>query len=175
MNKIIDLALNLREAVGNFLNPYLPWLEFAAALISILLLIGIIYTALRSNWLLYRVDEWADFLGAGDLSRRRTLRGWKQILKRLKTDEVKNWKIAVLEADKILGEILRLNGYQGNSVHERLAPVTPEILPNIDELKEVHALRDRIVHEPDFLLEQEEAQRIIEVYATAFRELGLID
>lgn len=175
MQKIIDFLLKIRDFTGGYLEPALPWLEFFAAVISILLIIGILYAGLRSNWFLYRVDEWTDFLGAGDLSRRRTLRGWKQILKRLETEEVNNWKIAILEADKILGDILRLNGYQGNSVHERLAGVTPEVLPNIEELKEVHKIRDRIAHEPDFPLDQEETRRMIEVYSAAFRELGLID
>ena len=175
INRIIDSLLAGRTSAAKFLGPALPWLEFGAFIISVLFIFGIIYFVIRSQWLLMRVDEWIDFLGAGDLTRRRTLRGWRQILKRLRAEDAQNWKLAILEADKILAELLRLIGFKGETVHERLQKVTPEMLPNIEELYQVHALRDRIVQEPDFKITHEEASRIIRIYARAFRELGLID
>ena len=175
-DQFINLFLKSRGSAGGLLHSALPWLEFGALIISILLIAGIIYAALRSNWLTYKADDFFDAVsGPGILSKRRVLRGWKRIIKQINSNEPQKWKSAVLEADKILGEILRLSGYRGGNVHERLEQVTPEVLPNILDLRAAHRVRDAIVNEPDFALSHEEAVKLIHSYASAFRELDLID
>ena len=174
-DKVLDNFLNARDVAGDIFGVLLPWLELLAVIVSGVLIYGIIYSTIKSNWLVYKVDEWVDIFGTANLSKRRTLRGWRQILKRLNTSSPNNWKIAIIEADKILAEVLILNGYKAESVHEQLKQIGPEILPNVEELKQAHKIRDRIVQEPDFNLTQDEAAQIIRIYAAAFRELGVID
>lgn len=171
----LDSFLKARDVAGDIFGVLLPWFELFAVVVSAFLIYGIIYATIKSNWLVYKVDEWTDILGAGSLSKRRTLRGWRQILKRLETDKEQNWKIAVIEADKILAEMLVLNGYKAESVHDQLKKVSPTVLPNIEELKQAHKIRDRIVQEPDFSVSHDQTTQIIRTYANAFREFALID
>lgn len=171
----IDSIIRFRSAAGAYVGPALPWLEFFGFVISALFIWGIVYTVTKSNWLVYKVDEWVDVLNAGDLSRRRIVRGWKQILKRLQSPAVNDWKLAVLEADKILGDLLRLAGFEGQSIHERLEKVPPTVLSNIVDIKTAHGMRDKIRREPDFALSHDETQALIGIYAKAFKELDLID
>ena len=171
----IEAILKFRMAAERFVGPALPWLEFFAFVLSLLFIAGIIYSIVRSSWLVYKMDEWIDVLNAGDLSKRRILRGWKQICERLLSPNPTDWKLAILEADKMLGDILRLAGFAGSTVHERLDKVPPTVLSVVAELRAVHRLRDRLAHEPDFALTQEEVARAVEIYKRAFQELNLID
>jgi len=179
MESILDRAIEWfligRNWIGGFIGPALPWLELSAFFISGLLIWGIIYTAVRSNWLRYKVDDFVDAMNLSDLGKRRTVRDWRAIVEEFKSNDPNEWKKAILEADKILGEILRLVGYRGSNVHERLSQVTPEFLPNIERLKTAHEIRERIQREPDFVLNHEEAREILREYAAAFRRLSLID
>lgn len=179
MDGILDRAIEWffigRAWIGEFMGPTLPWLELGAFFVSGLLIYGIIYTAVRSNWLRYKVDDFVDTMNLADLGKRRTLRYWREIIEKFKSGDPSEWKKSIMEADKILGEILRLAGYRGGNVHERLSQITPEFLPNIERLRAVHEIRDRISHEPDFVLNREETREILREYAAALRRLSLID
>lgn len=172
---IINLSLDVRQRMLDILVPNMPLFYFLGFVISAALLFGIIYFILATGWLTYKYDQWSDMLGVGDVGRRRQLRGWRQILKRLKTEESINWKLAVLEADKIMDEILKMSGYRGDTVHDRFKQVAPEILSNIERVHQAHRVRDRIAREPDFIITKEEAIEVVKVYEQAFKELGLID
>lgn len=175
LNTLIKSALDLRAWSDNFFGPALPWFYGASLIISLLLLWGIIYCVLGSGYINYRVDYYSDLLGVKNVGRRRQLRGWKQILKYLASDNAINWKIAILEADKILDEIFKLSGYVGENEDQRLEQVTPEILSNIDKINEAHKIRNRIAREPDFIINKQEAVEILKIYQQAFQELGLLD
>ena len=175
LQTIIDLSLTFRQFIIENLGPYLPFIHGVSIVISALLLWGIIYFIFSSGWLRFKYDQWTDVLGSADIGRRRQLRGWKQILKRLKTENMSNWKLAVLEADKILDEIFKMSGYRGETVHDRFAQITPEVLSNIEKINQAHRVRDRIKQEPDFVITKEEAIEIAKIYQQSFQELGLID
>jgi hypothetical protein len=172
VDNVILSAFNALEA---FLGPMLPVIKIFSILVSGILIYGIIYTTLKSNWLTHKSDEWADIIGKGKLSKRRIVRGWKQILAGINSPDRKNWKLAVLESDKILIEMLNLSGYKGSNPDNKLKQVRPEVFPNLEELRYAHKVSDRILREPDFSVSHEEAVKLIRAYATAFREFDLID
>ncbi len=84
-----------------------------------------------------------------------------------------DWKIAVIEADKTLDQLLKQKGFAGSSLGERLKDMVPADLPDVyEEIWEAHKIRNRIVHEPDFELGQNEARQIVGVYDKAIKKLG---
>lgn len=110
-----------------------------------------------------------------DIGKRRSLKAWKQIQKRLKTKEPDQLKLAVFEADRILNEILKMSGYPGKNLDERLEIITFAQISNIEEIRQAHKLRDRIVSEPAFNITPNETAIIIEIYKKVFQELNLIE
>jgi len=114
-------------------------------------------------------------LGKTNLSKRRSVKAWKQIKKRFDIGDDSNLKLAIIEADKILDELLKISGYQGETMADRLKQLTTAQLSNINEIWGVHKLRNSIVHEPNFQISRGEAWNAIEIYKKAFKEFGLID
>ncbi|MEK7611786.1 MAG: hypothetical protein AAB407_00335 [Patescibacteria group bacterium] len=173
---ILDVIFTARDTVEPIFDEYRTLLYIVGGLVS-LLFGGISFWLLvKSKFFISKADDWADALFAGNtLMKRRTLRGWKTIVKDLGTDDAKKHKDAILLADLIFGEILRLAGYRGQTVHERLDQVPPGVLPNIEGLRRAHKMRDAFHKGTAPELTRDEAIAIVGEYRRAFQEFGLID
>lgn len=174
LNNILEYLLFFRERSGEILLPLLPYLKVGSVIISAFLLYGIFFCIIKTNWMTGKIDRWVDVLGAGDLTRLRSLRVWKKIQKNMKSENMTDWKAAIIEADKILDEILKSSGFRGETVDDRFNQITPEFIPNAAQIKEIHQFRNRIVNEPEFIIRREDAWIAIYVYQKAFEELGLL-
>jgi len=116
-----------------------------------------------------------DILGLGNLTKRRSLKGWEQIKKRIVSPAQQDWKLAVLEADTILNEILKMAGYLGRDLGKKLEILTKESLSNLDEIKKAHFLSDQIMKDPGMELKKEDAIVALKIYKKAFIELNLLE
>lgn len=82
------------------------------------------------------------------------------------------WRIGILEADNMLGEILREKGYKGETVADMLKEAS---FKTVQLAWDAHAIRNRIAHEgSDFELTEREAKRAFTLYESVFRELKAI-
>lgn len=179
MQKAIDIiiksVLDFREAALNFIGPNLYIFQLISVVISGVLLWGIIYCISRTGWLNKKIEIGMDYLGVGDVGKRRQLRAWQQIVKKIKTDNMSNWKTAILEADKILDDILKASGYRADTADERFKQLTPETISNLPQLETAHRLRNRVAQEPDLTLTKDEALATLKIYKKSFQEFGLLD
>lgn len=164
--------------INNFINFFtekLLFFQIISLFISTILLGFIIYFIAKLNIIGEKIESFIDVLGAKDISKRRTLKAWKRIQKRLKTGELNQLKLAILEADRVLYEILKMIDYQVKNFDEILEKITEIQLSNIKEIRHVHKLRHRIASEPDFQISANEVEMAIEIYKKAFQELNLIE
>lgn len=100
---------------------------------------------------------------------------WESVRERIQAPNPEGWKIAILEADIILEEILDINGYKGASIGEKLKGVEPADLASLSDAWEAHKVRNAIAHEGDaFQLSQREAERVIKLYEKVFKEYGYV-
>jgi hypothetical protein len=173
--EIIFYLFALREYLGGVLAANLWWLKLVSLGISAALLFGIVFISVKLNLFGAGVDKLSEIIGRKDLSRRKSIRAWQRIEQRLAIGDESQLKLAIIEADKILDEIIKMAGISGETMAERLKKISPAQLTNIEDVWEVHKVRNRIVHEPDFALTRAEAEYAIEVYRRALKELGLID
>jgi hypothetical protein len=65
-------------------------------------------------------------------------------------------------------------GFKGETLGERLEIVTSAIIPNLQDLIQAHQVRNNVVHDPDYKLTLQEAQKTLEIYQVAFTNLDLI-
>jgi len=99
---------------------------------------------------------------------------WLKILKRMEKNLEEEAKLAIIEADDLLNEVLEMMGYKGESLGERIKQVTEALLPNLDEISKVHQTRNNIVHDPTYRLNFDEAKRILKIYEQALQDLDAI-
>ncbi len=98
---------------------------------------------------------------------------WLKIMQLVNTDSQNDWVRSIMEADILLDELLEKNGYTGDSVGEKLKRVEKGDMMNLDLAWSAHLIRNKIAHEPNFVLSQYEAKRAIESYRKVFDEYGM--
>jgi hypothetical protein len=81
------------------------------------------------------------------------------------------YKLAVIEADSVLDDILKRMGFAGQTLGERLEKLTSASLTNIEEVREAHKTRNNIVHDPNYRLSLDEARKLISIYEKALVDL----
>ena len=98
-------------------------------------------------------------------------RRWQKIMQRLDADDEAEYKLAIIEADTLLDEMLKKMRLAGNNVDERLEKVTLFMLTSVEELKVAHRTRSSIVYDVDYRLSLQEARRVLLAYQKAFEQL----
>jgi hypothetical protein len=100
---------------------------------------------------------------------------WKLVLEHINSEDANKWKLAILEADIILSELLDNLHLPGEGVGEKLKSVEESDFGHIEEAWEAHKIRNAIAHQgSDFLLTQKEAKRVIKLYESVFEEFEII-
>jgi len=100
---------------------------------------------------------------------------WEKVLIHINSENPSDWKLAILECDIMLGDILTELGYEQDSISEQLKAVEPSDFLNIENAWEAHKIRNQIAHEgSEFMINEREAKRVIGLYETVFREFEYI-
>ena len=100
---------------------------------------------------------------------------WKLVEDHINSDDPNKWKLAIIEADIILSELLDSLHLPGEGVGEKLKSVEQSDFNHIEEAWEAHKIRNAIAHQgSDFLLTQREAKRVVRLYKSVFEEFEII-
>lgn len=100
---------------------------------------------------------------------------WEKIRAKLESENESEYKVAVIQADCIAGEIIEGIGYAGGNTGERLRNILPGQVENLEGLRQAHETRNRIIHEEGFQIGKDEAERILEIYESFLREMQALD
>ncbi|MDD5145889.1 MAG: hypothetical protein PHF44_03565 [Candidatus Pacebacteria bacterium] len=136
-------------------------------------MLGFIIYALITTLYLKRLFlwDWQEFFTFKPYGARHLARQWQKIMARLDTGLESEYKLAIIEGDSVLDDVLKIMGFAGETLGERLEKVTPAILSNLDAVSQAHATRNNIVHDPNYKLSLEEAQKTLGIYETALTNL----
>lgn len=100
---------------------------------------------------------------------------WEKVLEHLNSPNASDWRLAILEADIMLAEILDKMGYHGTTIGDKLKSIEPSDFDTLDEAWEAHKIRNAIAHEgSDFTLNKPEAERVIRLFKKVFEEFKFI-
>jgi hypothetical protein len=159
---------------------YRDWTVWMALAIIISLLCGalILYCIIRI--LQVRHNEHERFRAAGETVAARdvskTQLRWESVLERAHSDDEKNWRLAILEADIMLNELLDVLGYRGETMADKMKQAGRDKFRTIDLAWEAHKVRNQIAHQGSLThLTSYETRRVINLYAQVFREFRFID
>jgi len=93
---------------------------------------------------------------------------WQAILDKVNSDSDTSWKIAIMDADILLDEVLQEQGYTGAGVGERLKQVGPEFKDSVQYAWEGHKVRNQVAHDAQYVLSQRDARQAISMYERFF-------
>lgn len=100
---------------------------------------------------------------------------WEKVLTHINSNNPSDWKLAILECDIMLSDILEKMGYMQESIGEKLKSIEPSDFTNIEAAWEAHKIRNAIAHEgSEFMINEREAKRVIGLYELVFREFEYI-
>lgn len=96
---------------------------------------------------------------------------WSGVLEKSQSTRVNDQKLSLIEADKMLDDVLKRMGYAGESMGERLKQLSGAQLPNIENVWEAHKIRNRIVHNSSYEPNKRDLDFAMRAYETALRDL----
>jgi hypothetical protein len=100
---------------------------------------------------------------------------WTEIKKRLELGSVASGKIAIIESDKLLGEILEKMGYAGKDTDERIKIVKPGLIIGIEDAAKSHEIFKKIIQDPSHEISIEEIKSVMDAYERVFNGLELLE
>ncbi len=138
-------------------------------IIMIVVVAGVLYRIGKIYWvILFTGQEFP-------VTKGRTQKKWEKLKGYLETNNPSQWKVAILEASKMLYEILDIIGYKGKTLGEKLNVMLPSQLENLEEVKEANLIKNKIVRDDEFQLSKEEARRVVNVFAQALKFFEAIE
>jgi Ca2+/Na+ antiporter len=169
-----DWFLRFFDSFVSFWN----WFALFALLLSILLFFLFLYASKRYN-------EFADerkALVAAQEKQFALAHGMKagnsrldDVEQHIRSDNPNDWRLAIIEADIILEEILEDSGYAGITIGEKLKSASATSFVTLQDAWEAHKVRNKIAHQGgDFVLTKKLAQETINQYRRVFAEFGVV-
>lgn len=172
--------LQSSPAVGSYYdNIFRAWSIFAgiAIFMALVFIALLIYVTVRLEQVRAfekkRFEAFAHTVAARDVSK--TQLRWNRILEQIGSDVEQNWRLAILESDIMLNELLDVLGYRGETMADKMRQAERATFNTIDLAWEAHRVRNRVAHEGTHLsLNQREARRVIGLYEQIFREFQFV-
>lgn len=174
-NQVLNILNALSSFVFDYVGaPVLPYLRTIFVILCLLFIAGIIYSLMGVFEIRKEEDKKMGFavpVRDGSAKRER----WEVVINHLNSGNPAEWKLAIMEADNILDEMVEKMGYAGENLGERLRAVEQSDFNTIQSAWEAHKVRNKIAHEgSEFQLSEREARRIVGLYEKVFKEFEYI-
>ena len=173
LNKITQ---DLKSAFDMLVSPQLQEKLFVFKIIfiivSIIFLAAIVYYILNTSYLRHLfIYDLEDTSSRKDYGRSRISKRWQKIKKRLEKDNEAEYKLALIEADKMLDDILKEMGHGEESLNEKLKHLSSSDISNLEELLKANEICQNVIRDPDYRLDKEKAEEIISIFEKSFKGL----
>jgi hypothetical protein len=162
--------------VAYFLTHIAPFLKLLALIIVALAIFGIVHAYMNISKI--KKEEKAIYgpkvVEATEEPMQKNDK-WERVIAHLNSASASDQKLAVIEADIMLDDLLKAQGYHGDSLGERLRSVEKSDFLTLDNAWEAHRVRNQIAHQGgDFPLSEREARRAVALYESVFKEFKII-
>jgi hypothetical protein len=175
--RIFDFFKNFDPvAILNWLIRLIDFLRPFAILVSLFMAYVIIYSLIRLKQLYgaeaQKLEEAKLADQAAKLGPDTSLNEkWKKVQAHINSNNPSDWRLAILEADIMLDEMLEKMGYQGDTMGEKFRSVDKSDFLTLDLAQEAHGVRNRIAHGgSDYPLNERDAKRVVDMYKKVFEE-----
>lgn len=134
----------------------------------------VIYFMVHSSWLQYKfLEDMTDFLSWQSYGQRQMSKQWERIKRRIQSGAESDYKLAIIDADDFLAEVLDNRGHDGKDFEESIKKAGRLIAPILEDVLEAHKIRNSIVYNPDFKLSVDQAKKVLDTYESAAKNIGM--
>jgi len=100
---------------------------------------------------------------------------WDAIVALAASPNESDWRRAILEADIMMSDVLREQGFEGATVADQLRMANPFQMTTLDAAWSAHKLRNKVAHEGNALvLTERDVRATIDNYKRVFEEFAAI-
>ncbi|MFA5877934.1 MAG: hypothetical protein WC845_01035 [Candidatus Staskawiczbacteria bacterium] len=139
-------------------------------LIGLFFLPFLIYFYFKSTYLHYLfIFDLVSFFDWQPPNLARIIKRWDKIKKRMESGSDYEFKLAIVEADNLLRDVLVEKGFAGKSFEERVGKLDSTQVKDIDEILEAHKIRNSIVYDPNFKITVDRIKKILAIYEKGIR------
>ncbi len=134
----------------------------------------VIYFMINSSWLQYKfLEDVTEFFSWQAYGQREMSKRWSKVKKRIESGAESDYKLAIIDADDFLGEVLDNRGYEGKDFDESIKKAEKLISLIFNDVLRAHEVRNYIVYNPDYKLAADEAKKILDTYESAINSVGM--
>jgi len=155
-----------------------PWflaIKFIFLSINLFMIGFIVFGLINTSWIQNLVvKDLIEFSTYRHFAASKIDKQWENIKAKMATGKESEAKLALIEADTILEEVLTKQGYLGETLDEKLQKINTDVLKVLPNVKEAHKMVSNIVHDPSYRLDMKEAEESISIYKEAFIELQVL-
>jgi len=174
--RLYELLRNIDiVAILNWILWFIGYLRPIALVITIFLVFVIVYSKIKIKEVKeleqkkFHPEQGAETLLPGQDNS--LVNQWQEVQRHINSTNPSDWRLAILEADIMLEEILEKQGYQGDSIGDKLKSVDKSGMVSLDAAWEAHKVRNQIAHEgTSFQLNEREAKRVVGLFQQVFEE-----
>jgi len=161
--------------VGGFFERVYSFVTTTATIISMIALIIAVYSFMRISELASAETKKLGLALNWNSERKQKNIRWERVENYMTSLNSSDWKIAILEADNILDQVVERMGYQGATLGERMKNIEASDFPYLDDAWNAHKTRNAIAHKgTDYEINRSEAEQTINIYHRIFKELGYL-
>ncbi len=155
-------------------SPTFTIIQIISGLITILLIFAYIRLLQKNEVLNKKVGELKEAWQQTPLPKGKIVPRWEKIQKRVESNDEGQWKLAIIEADTILDDVIKSMGYKGETMGERMKKIKPEQFPYLDDAWRVHKIRNFIAHDPGYRMKRDTVEKTIDIYKRIFDQLHVL-
>ncbi|OGG55357.1 hypothetical protein A3D62_02295 [Candidatus Kaiserbacteria bacterium RIFCSPHIGHO2_02_FULL_49_11] len=150
-----------------------------STVVTLLLLTGALYSWIRLSQI--RKEEQQQYYSTlaktvqQEVVEEKRNERWEQVLRHANSENPNDWRLAIIEADTILEDIVARAGFPGETLGERLRGIERSDFKTLDEAWEAHKVRNRIAHDgSNYLLNKRDTLHVVDLYRQVFEEFYYI-
>lgn len=167
IGKTLEFMADIYDSpIINFIKVFLMVYTLVLFVDFVLLLV---FKGIRSDMRKNLTGTEMPFITKGKMEKK-----WEGVMRRLQSGNVSQYKVAILEADSIVDEILGRIGHGGENMAERLEQMKTGQLDYQDELIAAHKVRNRIIHDESFLVDEDLAKKTVAIYERFLRYMEFL-
>lgn len=136
-------------------------------------LAAVIYFMINSSWLQYKfLEDVTEFISWQSYGLREISKNWAKIKRRIESGAESDYKLAIIEADDFLANLMEDRGFEGKDFEETIKSAGKLLSPVMGEIMSAHEVRNSIVYNPDFKLDAEQVKKVLDIYESAVNTVG---
>lgn len=175
------LPSDLGERISSGFESFIAAISYVSIFLSLVFMCGIIYAKTMYAEVKKKMSEASEpkkqeatiytqnLVASGPDPR------WKDIEGLMQSGNPADWRVAILEADIMLDDMLTQMGYKGDSIGEKMKQIDRAHFGTLNEAWQAHKVRNTIAHEgASFKLGRSDADDVIALYKKVFDEFYFV-